>query len=66
MDCADVGSECNTFVILIDGEPVASLRATQHDIERFGAADARNDFLQSLGAVYRESTRQPVWTAPVA
>ncbi len=61
MDYADVDSECKTFVLLIDNEPVASLRATQHDIARFDAADAQNNILQSLGAVYREGTRQPVW-----
>ncbi len=66
MDYEDVGGECKTFVILIDGEPVASLRATERDIERFDAADAQNDILRSLGAVYREGTRQPVWDAPLA
>lgn len=50
-----------TFVVLIDGEPVATLRATQDDIERFDATNAENDILQCLGAVYREGTQQPVW-----
>ncbi len=61
MDYADAGGEFKTFVLLLDGEPAAALRATQDAVEQFDAADAQNDILPSLGAVYREGTRQPVW-----
>ncbi len=65
MDCTDVGSECKTFVILIEGEPVGSIRATQDDVERFDTAEEENDILQCLGAVCREGTHQPLWDGAV-